>query len=54
MKGNSIKNSVWCEREGEFPRYFKTDGQLHFDQTEIDGYKVGSLSFSKEDYERLV
>lgn len=54
MKGNRIKNSAWCEREGQFPRYFKTDEQLHFDQTEIDGYKVASLSFSQEDYERLV
>lgn len=54
MKGNRIKNSSWCEREGNTPRYFKTDEQIHFDQTEIDGDKVASLSFNQEDYERLV
>lgn len=54
MKENRVKNSSWYEKEGRFPRYFKTDGQLHFDQTEIDGYKVASLSFTQSDYERLV
>lgn len=54
MKGNRIKNSRWYEGDDEYPRYFKTNGKLHFDQTKIDEHQVASLSFSAADYERLV
>ncbi len=54
MKGNQIKNSNWYERENEEPRYFKTNHQLHFDETVIDHHKVASLSLTTRDYERLV
>ena len=54
MKRNQIKNRKWKEKEGVFPQYFKTEEHLHFDETEIDGYRVASLSFSKKGYERLV
>ena len=54
MKGNRIKNSYWHDYEGNDPCFFKTNQKLHFDKTEIDGYRVASLSFSKNDYERLV
>ncbi len=54
MKGSRIKNSRWYEGDDEYPRYFKTNGKLHFDQTKIDEHQVASLSFSAADYERLV